>query len=117
MNGRFAWSALLFALVVATVAGMMSYNAGVSHGLAVAHATAGMPAAPTVPYAYYYRPWGWGPGFAPLFFLLVWVMMFGMFRGLFWGGWRRRGVYGPGGRHDAFDEWHRRAHEEMNKKS
>jgi len=118
MNGRFAWRALLLALIAATVVGVLSYNAGVSHGLALAPATAAAPPAGTVPYVFV-RPWGWGFGwgFGPFFFLAVWFLMFAVFRGLFWGGMYRRGWYGPGWGGQRFDEWHRRAHEEMNKKS
>ena len=101
MNGRFGWAVLLFVLMAAAV-GVVSYNAGVSHALA----TNGN-----------YRPWGWGLGFGPIFLLGFWFLMLAAFRGLFWMGRYRRCGYGPGWRHDAFDEWHRRAHEEMNKKS
>jgi len=113
MNGRFGWVVLLVVLLAAVV-GVVSYNAGVSHGLAMAP-VAGAPAG-AVPYAYY-RPWGWGWGFAPLFFLGFWIIMLSIFRGLFWGGMYRRRGCGPGWRATAFDEWHRRAHEEMNKTS
>lgn len=114
MNGRFAWAVLLFVLLAAAV-GVVSYNAGVSHALAVAPA-AGAPAAGAVPFVIV-RPWGWGWGFGPLFFLGFWFLMFAVFRGLFWGGMYRRRGYGPGWREQAFDEWHRRAHQEMNTKS
>jgi hypothetical protein len=120
MNGRFALGALLLTLLVGTAVGVLSYNAGVSHGLAIAPAASGTAAVPAMPYGYY-RPWGWGFGwgFAPLFFLgFWWFLMFGIFRGLWWGGGMyRHGGYGPGWRTRAFDEWHRRAHEEMNKTS
>ena len=116
MNGRFAWAALFFVLIAAIGVGVLSYNAGVSHGLAMAPGAAAAPPAAAVPYVYY-RHWGWGWGFGPLFFLGFWFFMLCVFRGLFWGGMYRRSCYGPGWRMDAFDEWHRRAHEEMNKKS
>ena len=114
MNRRFGWAVLLLVLIAAAV-GVVSYNAGVSHGIAMAP-VAGAPAAGAVPYVFY-RPWGWGWGFGPLFFLGFWFMMLLVFRGLFWGGMYRRCGYGPGWRANAFDEWHRRAHEEMAKKS
>ena len=119
MNGRSAWAALLLALVIASAVGVVSYNAGVSHGLAMAPpaATAGAPAVPAVVYAPYYRPWGWGFGLAPLFFLAVWFMMFGLFRGYPGGRYYRHGWCGGCGVPGGFDEWHRRAHEEMNKRS
>ena len=113
MNGRFAFGTLLFVLIAAAIVGVVSYNAGVSHGLAIGPAAA-------IPPHEYYRPWGWGGGwgFAPLFFVgFWWFVMFAMFRGPFWGGMYRRAGDGPGWRERAFDEWHRRAHEEMNKKS
>jgi hypothetical protein len=117
MNGRFAFGALLFVLIAATIVGVVSYNAGVSHGLALAPVAGAAPPAVPAPYMYY-RPWGVGWGLAPLFFLgFWWFMVFGVFRGGFWGGMHRRYGYGPGWREHAFDEWHRRAHEEMNKKS
>jgi hypothetical protein len=116
MNGRFALGTLLFVLLTAAVVGVVSYNAGVSHALAMAPAAAGTPPAAAVPFAYY-RPWGFGWGLGPLFFLGFWFLMVGVFRGMFWGGMYRRHGYGPGWREHAFDEWHRRAHEEMNKKS
>jgi hypothetical protein len=116
MNGRFALGTLLFVLIAATIVGVVSYNAGVSHGLATAPAAAAAPpAAAAAPYVYY-RPWGWGWGFGPLFLLVFWFLMFGVFRGLFWGGMYRRCAYGPDWRMRGFDEWHHRAHEEMNKK-
>jgi hypothetical protein len=103
MNGRSAIGSLLFALLVAAIVGVVSYSAGVSHGLAINGS---------------YRPWGWGWGwgFAPLFFLGFWFLTFAVFRGMFWGGMYGR-CGGRGWRMGAFDEWHRRAHEEMNKKS
>jgi hypothetical protein len=119
MNRRLAWGALLFALIAATLVGVVSYNAGVSHGLAIGPAAAVAPPAGAARYAYY-RPWGFGWGLAPLFFLFWWFTWFVVFRGLLWGGMYRRCGYGPGWRTGAFDEWHRRAHEreaEMNKKS
>lgn len=117
MNGRFALPALLLAVLVAAGVGVLSYNAGVSHGLAIAPAAAAAaPPAAALPYAYY-RPWGWGWGFAPLFFVGFWFLMFGVIRGLCWGGMYRRYGHGPGWRMAAFDDWHRRAHEEMNKTS
>lgn len=114
MNGRSGLAVLMFAVVLAIGVGVLSYNAGVSHGLALAPAAGATTGAiPPV----FYRPWGWGWGFSPLFFLGFWFIMVFIFRGLFWGGMYRRCGYGPGWRANAFDEWHRRAHEEMAKKS
>jgi len=116
MHGRFAWGALLMAVVLATVVGVLSYNAGVSHALMIAPA-AGAPPAAAVPYVYY-RPWGFGLGFGPLLFFAAWFLFFAVLRTLMWGGMARRCRYGPGwrGTPDAFDEWHRRAHDAMNTK-
>ena len=112
MNRRVGLTLLL--VLIAVAVGLLSYNAGVSHGLAIAPAAAGAPAAAAAPYAYY-RPWGWG--FAPLFFLGFWFLMFAVFRGVFWGGMYRRCGDGAGWRERAFDEWHRRAHADMTNKS
>ena len=115
MSRRFGWVVLL--VLMATAVGVLSYSAGVSHGLAMAPA-AGAPAAGALPYGFY-RPWGWGWGwgFGPLFFLGFWFVAFAVFRGLFWGGMYRGCGYGANWRAHAFDEWHRRAHEEMTTKS
>lgn len=103
-------------LMAAIGAGMYGYNVGVAQGLAqgAAAAAAQTGAAPAAPVMFYPRPWGFGFGFfpfAPLFFLVFWVLIF---RGLFWRGsrWGRGYGYGCGygGVPPAFDEWHRRAH-------
>jgi len=117
MDRRFRWAVVHAALLGAAAIGVVSYNAGMSHGLAMSAAAAagtasGAPAYPP-PYAFYgwYRPWGFG-FFGPFLFILFW---FFIARLLFWGGFHRRRWYygrpydGPG----AFDEWHRRAHERM----
>jgi hypothetical protein len=110
--------------------GVVAYDAGLSHGLAQVAATQiqsapGAPAPVPYPYAYGWRPfWGFGYGFhffPFLLFLFFWIFISRLF---WWGGpWRRRWHgygYGPGGCYgprygagDAFDEWHRRAHETM----
>jgi hypothetical protein len=89
-------------VLVALAAGGLGYNIGLSHGLAVTAPAAGAP-----PYMFYH-PWGFGFGFGPLF--LVLLFFFG-FRTLLWGGMYRRGRYDLPMR---FEEWHRRAHEQMN---
>jgi hypothetical protein len=60
---------------------------------------------------YWHRPWGFG--FFPFAFVLFWFLAF---RFAFWGGYRRRHWHygGPGGAPPTFDDWHRRAHEQMN---
>lgn len=106
MNGCFnRWAAVALAVLVAVGIGSASYQAGVTHGLALQ-----VPPGttwPLVPYGWY-RPWGFG--FGPIFFVLLWFLVI---RAVFWGG-RRRWYY----RHwdDAsprFEDWHRRAHERM----
>jgi hypothetical protein len=124
MDTRFRWAIVLAALVGAVAIGVVSYNAGMSHGLAMSAVTAGGTAAagtaagapfypPYGPYGWY-RPWGFGFGiFGPFLFILFW---FFVIRLLFWGGFHRRRWYysGPYDGPRAFDEWHRRAHERMN---
>ena len=122
---RRRWATGLAVAVLVTLAGIIAYNVGVSHGVAqtaIAQAVSGQtPQAPIAPppYAYPYwgwhRPWGFGFGFP--FFLLFIFLWFAVFRGLFWGWggryWRHRYYMGPAGIPPAFDEWHRRAHEQM----
>ena len=113
MDRQFRWVAIVSAVFVAAVVGVVSYNAGVAHGVAISPALAGAPSVP-VPY-WAYRPWGWGFGWGPMFFLLFFWLV--MFRVLALGGLRRRGWYrgGPSDIPRDFDEWHRRAHDGMNK--
>jgi hypothetical protein len=114
MDRRFRIVAMVSAVLVAAVVGVLSYDAGVAHGIAISPALANAPVPPFAPY-WAYRPWGWGFGFGPVFFLLfVWFVMFRTFA---WSGVRRRGWYrgGPYEVPPQFDEWHRRAHEGMNK--
>ena len=112
MGNRFRWAIVVAGVVLAVVVGVVSFNAGVSHGLAVAApALGGAPG--TVPPYYWHRPWGFGFGFFPFAFVLFWFLLF---RFAFWGGyrrghWRHRGPYDVP---PSFDDWHRRAHERMN---
>ena len=118
MDRRFRWVAVLALVLVSIAVGTIAYNAGVSHGLAVSAPAAGAvqgtaPGAPGPAYYYYARrPWGFG--FFPLGLLLLFWFLFA--RVLLWGGgWRRRWHYpGPYDTPPSFDEWHRRAHEQMN---
>lgn len=119
MRNRIGVKVLFAALLVTAAigAGMYGYNVGVAHGIAQSAAAAAQTGtAPVMPVMFYPRPWGFGFGFfpfAPLFFLVFWVLIF---RGLFWrrGRWGRGYGYGYGcgygGVPPAFDEWHRRAH-------
>ena len=117
MNNRGLIRGIAIAVLVLGVAaaiGIGAYNAGVSQGLAesgrLVAATPG-----TVPYVYVWpHHWGFGFGFFPIFFLVFFLFVL---RGLLWGGpWRRRWGGGWSGRHGgvppAFEEWHRRAHEQ-----
>ena len=110
MDNRIRWAAILAAVLLAVMVGVVAYNVGVSHGLAIAPSAAGATPSPIPPY-YWYRPWGFG--FAPLLFLLF---GFFLFRILFWGGYHRRrwSSRAPWDFSPSFDEWHRRAHERMN---
>ncbi|HTG88703.1 MAG TPA: hypothetical protein VL914_00865 [Vicinamibacterales bacterium] len=90
------WWFFAVAVLIALAAGFFAYNAGVSHGAAMAALQAPAGAAPApYPYAYPYaygwhRPWGFG--FGPLFFILFFFLLF---RGCWgWGGpWRRHWYY------------------------
>jgi hypothetical protein len=113
MGHRFRWIRALFVGVIALAVGAVGYNIGVSHGLALAAPVAGAGGVPgaALPYLYY-RPWRFGFGFGPLFFVLLLVFVF---RPLFWGGfYRRRWSHAhPDGVPPRFEEWHRRAHAQM----
>jgi len=103
MHGDFGmrrWALALFVILAAVAIGTVTYQAGVSHGLALrppiaaAPPVAGAPPATPGPYPYYpyggYRPWRFGFGLGPLLFLFFWIFVI---RGIFfWGGcgWRRR---------------------------
>ena len=118
MGSRLGFRWLIGLLVVAmlVVAGVYGYNIGVAHGLAESgqFAAAPGPGAPAV--AFYPRPWGFGFGFFPFFPLLFILFWFAVVRSLFWrGGWYGRRGCGYGGYRGvppAFEEWHRRAHEQ-----
>jgi hypothetical protein len=115
MNGGFnRWAAVTVAVVAVVIAvgiGTGAYQAGVAHGLALQIPEGTTP--PALPYGWYgwygwHRPWGFG--FGPLFFLLI---CFLFFRGLFWGGHRRWHYRHWDEVPSRFDDWHRRAHEQM----
>ena len=107
------WAAVGLAIVAMLIAvgiGTGAYQAGVAHGLALQIPEGAAPP----PFAYYgwygwHRPWGFGL-FGPFFLILFWFVLL---RGFFWGS-RRRWHY----RHwddvpPRFEEWHRKAHEQM----
>jgi hypothetical protein len=111
MERRFTWVAGLSVVLIGIAVGVLSYNAGVEHGFAIAAASADLPARSLPPYMWY-RPWSFGLGPLGLIFFC-----FILFRVFFWGGgrggWRHARYGGPG----AFEEWHRQAHERMNQQS
>src|SRR4051812_36020775 len=103
-------------MIAAIGAGMYGYDLGLAHGIAQSAAAAQTGAPSAAPVMFYPRPWGFGFGFfpfAPLFFIVFWILIF---RGLLWRGsrWGRGYGYGYGcgygGVPPAFEEWHRRAH-------
>ena len=107
--GRFGWALALLLLALGVTASIVAYNAGVSHGLAQV-ATATGNATPLDAYRWH-RPWGLFPLF-PLLFMFFWVFVF---RAFWWGQgprWHHGYGYGPYDR-ERFDEWHRRAHDQM----
>jgi hypothetical protein len=112
MDRRFGFGIFLLVVLAAVVVGMLSFDAGVSHALALNPAVNSGGAVAAVPPYYWHRGWGWGFGFGPIFVLLFWFMIFGVFRGLFWGGGYRRRWYPRD-----LEGWHRRMHEEMDKKA
>lgn len=109
------WAPFLFAILLAGAVGIGAYNMGVSHTLAITAARGGTAAPVIVPF-FGFHPFGF---VFPLFFLFFFWFVVARF--LFWGGpWRRRWYGHPGagsGVPPAFDEWHRRAHEQMSTKS
>src|SRR2546427_6399203 len=115
MNNRTVFRALAFAalaIAAAVAIGIGAYNAGMAQGIAESgRAVAAPPAG--VPYVSVWpRPWGFGFGFFPFFFFLL--FFFFVLRGLMWrGGWRGGRACRYGGVPPAFDEWHRRAHEQQ----
>jgi hypothetical protein len=123
MNRRIVLGGLLALVLIAGAVslGVYAYNLGVAQGLAQSGKFGDLPPGTDLrPYPYpggpfwFYRPFGFGflGCFGPLLFLLL---IFALFRGLWWGG---RWGYGPGWKHShwdkvvppAFEEWHRQAH-------
>jgi hypothetical protein len=108
MNSSRIWRGVVIAALgigIAVAIAVGAYQAGFAHALATG--SQGWVAPPGGPHA-----WGYGHGFffAPFFFLFLALLMA---RALFW----RRSWRG-GCRHDrgvppAFEEWHRRVHEQQ----
>jgi hypothetical protein len=103
---RSMWIVVLLLMVVGGIAiGVGAYHAGVTHGLAESGQ-----AVQIIRYA------GPGWGFAPFGFLLFplfILLIFALLRGAFWGR-KWRGGYGDHSRGGprAFEEWHRRQHDD-----
>lgn len=109
----------LLGIAVAVLIAVGAYHAGAHHHALVTTTTTGGQVV-HVAGPGYYGHWGWG--FFP-FFLFFPLLIFGFFflmRGLFWGR-RWGGPGGPGGygggsgwqeRSRAFEDWHRRQHEQ-----
>ena len=113
------WLVVTLSIVTAAIIAAIAYSLGVSQGLAqVGTAAANVPP----PYAYgWHRPWGFG--FFPILMLFFWFVLL---KGLLWrrwggpwgGPWGRWSYYGPPPHaRDRFEEWHKQAHERMNKES
>ncbi len=119
MSTRFNWPLAIGGVLLAGAIGIVAYNAGVSHGLAMAPAAAAAgpgaaaPALPpgAAPYYHYrwHRPWGFFP-FGPLFSILLFILIA---RALFWRGYGPRWRHGYYGMPPSFEDWHRREHERM----
>jgi hypothetical protein len=103
-----SWMPWVIGIGVATGVGIAAYFAGMHHAIPAA-------VAPGV----HHHHWGVFP-FFPLFPFVAFFGFLFLMRMLVWGGgWRRhyRGYYGPAWYDDParWDEWHRRAHEHMQK--
>ena len=111
-SSRSNWALALLALAFTAILAVLAYNAGIAQGAAQLPAVSANVTPP--PYAYgWHRPWGFFP-IVPFVFLFFW---FFVARALWWGwGPRRywRHGYFPDDR-ERFDEWHRRAHDQMSK--
>jgi hypothetical protein len=120
-ESRNRWLLGAAALVLAVTMAAIAYNVGVSQGAQMAASVSANAGAtggaqpgtlPPYPYAYgWHRPWGFGV--VPFLFLIFfWIILF---RALAGGGppWRRWHYYGGPHDRETFDEWHRRAHDQM----
>ncbi len=125
MSSGIFWRVVLAIVLIAALVGVGTYvyNAGVAQGLAASGKIVA-PDGGVAPYAYYgpfYQPWGFGFGIFGLIFPLLFIfLIFGLLRGIFFGGWRgRRGWGDPRSQrgewpHDVpptVEEWHRKMHE------
>lgn len=113
------WLAGLAGIALLALAGVYIYDLGVARGLAEGTAATGL-AGRDSPFFGWSRPWGFGFGFFPFFPFLFILFWFAVLRGFFWRGpWYGRRWYGSGwndgrgGVPPAFEEWHRRAHDQQ----
>ncbi len=113
------WLLGLSALALLAVMGVYVYNLGVAHCLAGASNVTDL-GGRGAPFVGWWRPWGFGSGFFPFFPFLLFLLWVAVLRGFLWRGpWYGRRWYGRGwssgrdGVPPAFEEWHRRAHEQQ----
>jgi hypothetical protein len=114
MRRSFAIGLMLVAIAAGVLIGVGAYHAGYTHGVDQVAAAGGRVVRAVGP--------GYGPrdGFFPFGFLLFPLFIIGiilLFRGLawrHWGGWDHHhgSGYGPG-RREAFEDWHRRQHDQV----
>jgi hypothetical protein len=115
MNNRSLFRVLAIAalaIAIGVAIGIGAYNAGMAQGLAQSSQVVAAQPPAGAPVYFYPRPWGYG--FFPFFPVLFFFLLFFGLRGLFWRGrWGGGWGYRHGGVPPAFDEWHRRAHEQQ----
>ena len=88
---RFGWVSAIGLAIAGVIIGVLSYNAGYSHGLA--HSGTAVQVVREV-------------GFPFFIFPLAFFAVFFLLRIAFWSSWSHRGHWGP----HRFDEWHRSQH-------
>lgn len=113
MSNHRIWRGVLLAVLgigIAAAIGFGAYDAGVAHGLA----SGGTTLVEQSGAAHHAHDWGHGHGhgffFAPFFFLIVLLFLA---RAPFWRRSWRGGCHPRDGIPPAFEEWHRRAHEQQ----
>lgn len=112
------WVGGVLALALLAVAGVYIYDLGVAHGLAAGSAGTAF-AGRDAPFIGPWGPWGSGFGFFPFFPFLFVLLWFVVLRGFLWRGpwygrrWGGPWMYDRGGVPPAFEEWHRRAHDQQ----
>ncbi len=102
-------TAIVSAIVFALIVGSIAYYIGVNYGLRQSGAVVMAPGGAHPHYVM--RPWGVGYFFAPIFVVFFWFLIA---RSFFWRGGHGHYHGGCGSCGDSrFDDWHRRAHERM----